>query len=209
MAILKEGINGPFSGKVGSIVGYQLNGQTIIRGLPSNVKGKPTELALINRGKMKAVSKFLTPLKPVIKFGYKYLAPAGSRVGPFQTAQSYHFKNAIDFDENTVPYVNPEKALMFRGDLTPLQNVEVKRENDILEFNWDKDINRNCEGNLVIVAYPVGGFCDFSNGDAKVSDSTFRWKLDQTAGKENLHIYVGVYNIFQDKLSDSVYCGCF
>ncbi|MNL13348.1 hypothetical protein D3C87_1342520 [compost metagenome] len=38
MAILKAGINGPFSGKVGSVVGYELNGQTVIRSLPAIVK---------------------------------------------------------------------------------------------------------------------------------------------------------------------------
>ncbi len=34
MAVLKNGANGGFSGKVGSIVGYELNGQDVIRGLP-------------------------------------------------------------------------------------------------------------------------------------------------------------------------------
>jgi len=33
MAILKNGANGGFSGKVGSIVGYELSGQDVIRGL--------------------------------------------------------------------------------------------------------------------------------------------------------------------------------
>lgn len=34
MALLNDGINGGFTGKAGSIIGYQLNGKWIIKGLP-------------------------------------------------------------------------------------------------------------------------------------------------------------------------------
>ena len=43
MGILKNGPNGDFSGKAGSFVGYKLNGQDIIRGIPKKRTKKPTQ----------------------------------------------------------------------------------------------------------------------------------------------------------------------
>ncbi|MFD1629704.1 DUF6266 family protein [Pseudopedobacter beijingensis] len=212
MAILKDGINGPFSGKVGSIVGYQLNGQTIIRGLPTVVRRKPTALTLLNRSRMKVVSQFLKPLKPVIDFGYKNTAPRGSRVGAFQSAQSYTFRNAIDYDENNVPYVNPEKVLVFRGNLMEPSLLVVTREENTIHIQWDSTQYKYKRGILLVVAYAIEEEqVLFDEGGAKISAGTFTWNLGEeisTAKYPHLHIYVGVYDVVRNELSDSVYGGC-
>src|SRR5690554_2902531 len=116
MAIGYQGINGPFRGKVGTVVGYSLNGQQVMRAVGKRTKPF-TALELLNQAKMKAVSKFLAPIQPVVKFGYQRVAPAGSRVGAFQLAQSYVRKNAIDMDDEGQPFVNPAKVLISRGPL--------------------------------------------------------------------------------------------
>ncbi len=212
MAILKEGINGPFSGKVGSIVGYQLNGQNIIRGLPAVVKRKPTALTLINRGRMKAVSKFLTPIKRVIDFGYKNVAPKGSRVGTFQSAQSYIFKNAIDYGEGDAPYVNPEKVLVFQGPLMPPPRLEVARDKSLLHLTWDKDACSTMKAVLLVFAYvPEDDVFWFEEAGAKASKGTFTWDLAteiRADRYEQIHVYAGFYDIRRNELSNSVYGGC-
>ena len=38
MAIIKEGINGGFTGKAGAVVGYYRLGQWVIRGIPKTSK---------------------------------------------------------------------------------------------------------------------------------------------------------------------------
>src|SRR5690606_36272383 len=121
MAIGHQGINGPFKGKIGVVVGYNLNGQQVMRSVGKRIKPF-TAMELLNQGKMRAVSKFLGPINPIVKFGYRREAPAGSRVGPFQLAQSYVRKNAIDFDEEDKPFVNPAKVLISRGELEPPLN---------------------------------------------------------------------------------------
>lgn len=53
MAIVKNGINGKFSGKVGSVIGYQLGDQNVIRTVGE--RRKPfSPLELLNQKKMKA-----------------------------------------------------------------------------------------------------------------------------------------------------------
>ena len=210
MAILKGGINGPFSGKVGSVVGYELNGQAIIRSLPRYVKRKPTELTIINRNRMKAVSKFLSPIGEIIKLGYKNIAPPGSRIGAFQAAQSYFFKNAIDYDEDTVPYINPEKALIFRGNLDLPIVTSLHREQCKLTITWERH-QHQYDGHykLLLLAYDIENEASLYEGAATMNDGQLEWQLPNQYHKiEQLHIYFGVLNIFTGEMSNSVYAGC-
>jgi len=208
MAIRKDSVLGSFSGKLGGIVGYELNGQNVIRSLPVTAKRKPTALTLTNQRRMKAVSQFLRPLKHVIDFGYKNIAPKGSRVGAFQAAQSHTFRNAVDYGEDNVPYVNPEKVLVFRGDLMPPPQLQVTREGNGIHVQWDNLSCRHEQGVLLILAYAIEEkWFWFEEGGAKISEGTFTWEL-HAGFLPDLHIYVGFYDILRDKLSDSVYGGC-
>lgn len=208
MAILKDGINGPFSGKVGSIVGYELNGQAIIRGLPRYIKRKPSPLTVINRNRMKAVSKFLKPIKDVIKLGYKNLAPPGSRVGAFQTAQSHIFKTALDYDEETIPYVNPEKALIFRGDLPVPIVTSLTRVGNNLTIEWDSQQYAKNHFNLLALAYCLENEWSFYDSGNTTYSGQLNWDLPTHFNSfAHIHVYIAVIDIFTGKMSDSCYAG--
>jgi len=209
MAILKAGINGPFSGKVGSIVGYELNGQTIIRSLPGIVKKAPSKLTLINRRRVKVVSQFLKYIKRPIAFGYKNIAPKGSRVGAFQTAQSYLLSSALDYDAENMPYVNPEKVLVFRGDMIPPLLVSVKLKDSKLYVEWNKDA---CKGQhpsvVLILAYIIEDFSALNEAGAISTEGKLIWEDQLFNSGKQIHIYVGFYDMLHDRFSDSVYGGC-
>lgn len=210
MAILKNGIHGPFSGRVGNIVGYELNGQNIIRSLPvyPKKKRKPSELALLNRARMAAVSQFLRPLKRIIEFGYKNVAPKGSRVGPFQTAQSHTFKNALEYGEGNIPYVDPGKVLVFRGSLPPPRHLEMIVKDNVLNFTWGTDKPNRPYGLLVAAVYIEGGHAYFVDGLASAADGKAQWELPSNwDNKSPVHVYGGFYDLIGDQLSDSVYGG--
>ncbi|PRD46073.1 DUF6266 family protein [Sphingobacterium haloxyli] len=211
MAVLKGGINGPFSGRVGNIVGYELNGQAIVRSLPSRPKRKPTKLAALNQQRMKAVSQFLRPIKPIINWGYKDLAPPGSRIGSFQQAQSYTFKNALDYDgdNNNTPYVNPEKVLLFRGEEQPPKNPRVRREGNALVFEWDPLYAGRHDEIFVAAIYDGAHTFDLLTSGPDLSARSYTWEPfgSTMMGKVPFHVYVGSKNTFTDKLSDSVYLG--
>ncbi len=209
MAILKGGINGPFSGKVGSIVGYELNGQAIIRGLPRYIKRKPSPLTVINRNRMKAVSQFLRPIKEIIKLGYKNIAPPGSRIGAFQAAQSHIFKTALDYTEDTVPYVNPEKVLIFRGDLSAPFVVSAKRDKSKLIIVWDSQSYKHMHYNMLLLVYDLEQEWTLYQGEARNNNAQLEWDLPAHFQKiKQLHIYMGVLDVFTGAMSDSVYAGC-
>lgn len=201
MAIVRKGLNGLFIGKVGYMVSYMLNGQQVVRSLPNRSKRKPSQLALINQMRMKVSSEFLRPLKYILEFGYQHIAPKGSRVGTFQAAQSYVFKNALDYHEDGMPYVNPEKVKVFRGELDPPQDLAVKRTGDMLSFSWKKGNS----GILIIFAYSESRkFMAFNDQAAPAEAGTCSWDINID---EPVHIYAGFYQMIGNGLSDSVYGG--
>lgn len=214
MAILKPGGIGPFKGQVGGIVGYQLYDQNIIRTLPVRVKREPTELEAINRHRMKVVSEFLTPVKDIVKFGYKNLIEGGGRVGAFQKAQSYTFKNSLDYDlsNGNMPYVNPEKVLLFQGDLSVANMLAFEVSDEGLLFSWETILQRYSGDQLIAVLYNVEQKAvDFLTGGADISVGEFLWKANVKGFKHEgiTHVYAGFHNPVDGSVSNSVYCGCF
>lgn len=208
MAIGHHGINGPFRGKVGTIVGYTLNGQQVMRAVGKR-KRPFTKLELLNQAKMKAVSKFLGPINTVVKFGYQREAPPGSRVGAFQLAQSYVRKNAIDYDEEESPFVNPAKVLISRGDLEPPRNGRATYEDNRLTIRWDHQSgNARGEDRLLLLLYDGDMFRYLREVGAARREGTETVVIDALRTiKQPVHVYAAFQNSFSDRISDSVYCG--
>lgn len=212
MAILKKGMIWNFSGKLGGIVGYELNGQHIIRAMPVVSKRKASPLEMINRARMKAVSKYLSPIRRAIKFGYQNLAPPGSRIGAFQQAQSYTLKHSLDYDENTVPFVNPEKVLIFRGKLpTPVQaTLEVAQDRSLV-FSWPSLARAGTHLHLVAFIYDGIQKHDLLSSGPNLSEQGYTWRhpFRQYADKKPIHVYFGFRNSLTGEFSESQYWGSF
>lgn len=212
MAILKAGANGPFSGKVGSIVGYELYGQGIIRSLPRKTNRPPTKLQIINRARIKVCSAFLGEMKRGIAFGYQYAVPEGSRFGTFQQAQSYTLKNSLDYDADGMPYVNPEKVLFFRGDLPVPSRLEFELHEKGLLFRWTDDAALDRSDSLVAMLYnPEQNEGDFLSNGAHYEKGEYLWEIDLQRLKKDgsTHVYAGFHSPLDKQMSNSVYCGCF
>lgn len=73
MATYKNGINGAFSGKVGSVVGATCRGITYFRSLPETTNA-PTDKQINQRLKFALVMGWLQPLLNIINIGYQVLA---------------------------------------------------------------------------------------------------------------------------------------
>ncbi|MBD1433158.1 hypothetical protein H8B06_10000 [Sphingobacterium sp. DN00404] len=209
MAIQKDGPNGAYIGKVGSVYGYVLNGQNIIRGKRKPSTKKPTEGMLLNREKMKVASSFSTVLVPCLRYGYRELAPKGSRVGAVQLAQSHVFKECLEIDEKGKPFVNPEKVRVFRGNLNPPKDCLVWRENDRLHFKWSYEAERGSETYRInILIYDIDHEFRFNVAEEDVHKGEYSMLCTLLAYKKGpLHVYIGVVDVYTEELSDSVYVG--
>lgn len=108
MGTYRQGILGPFSGIVGTVVGANFRGIDVMRSLPKPSAKAPTNSQLEQRRKFATVMQFLTPAKQVLEdyFG----SPTGAK-SRFNLATSYHIKEA------TV-YVNDEAQMVLnRGSI--------------------------------------------------------------------------------------------
>ncbi len=133
MAILYNGINGPFSGKVGTVVGYKWKNKAVMRGLPSQRKRGPSPLQLQQHAKFRLMNAFLNPLVSLLNLTFNNLA---FQMTGYNKAFSYNVKNAID---GVYPEYNIDHpmVLISRGDLPNIATPSVTSpETGILKFSW-------------------------------------------------------------------------
>jgi hypothetical protein len=133
MGTYNKGILGPFSGKVGTVVGASWRGKEVMRSLPKVVSRTPTEAQALQRLKFTVVTDFLTPFYPVLRKFYGSNSGTLTRVNH---ATSYHMKNA------TV-YVDPifemdySRVVFTKGDLPDLEALSVTAlSNEQLKLEW-------------------------------------------------------------------------
>ena len=133
MAILPSGPNGGFSGKAGSVVGYYLRGQWIIRSLPRLSSKNKVGSANQNvcRSKFKKMEYFLLPILPYIRVGFKLDAIRNAN-SAHNSAKSWNMLNA--FHENGD--INHSAFRFTSGDLTVAEDVAVEVVDNELIFSW-------------------------------------------------------------------------
>lgn len=209
MATYKDGINGPFKGKVGSVVSYQWRGIWVMRSVPKTSTKKRSLKQLANQQKMAVVLKLLQALLLFIRKGY-YLEGEKRRMSAFNAAMSYHKKNALkgEYPNFKIDY---EKVKFSEGDLEGAENLQFTRLDDRIEFTWDplpKDNGSYDDQAMVLL---------FSKEDEKTLGE-LSGALRQE-GKQVVHIesqtfknhdfeaYFAFISDDRSKVSDSMYVG--
>lgn len=139
MGIIKQGILGGFSGKVGNVVGASWKGIDYIRSLPSSVSNPRTPGQVKQRTKFSMVQSFLTSMIPVIRIGFKNYA---SKQSAFNAATSYNVLNGVIGEGSDLELDYPN-LLISRGSLVSAPSPSVSLNlNDII-VEWDNSISGN------------------------------------------------------------------
>ena len=120
MAILRNGIFGPVSGKLGGTVVYELNNRTVVRVVGKNMT-PPSFRQLVNRNEMRVINAFVKQLLSFIKIGFGPEAKLRNMY-PQNAAVSYNKKHALKGVYPDVE-VDFEKVLLSRGNLAGLGNL--------------------------------------------------------------------------------------
>ena len=133
MAIITGGVNGGFSGKAGSVVGYYQHGKWVIRGLPrlsrKNKKGSVNQN--ICRSKFTKMQYFLAPILFFIRTGFNLEAKRKGNTA-HNSAKSWNMLNA--FDENGD--INHSAVRVSSGNLLAAADAAVETYEDELVFTW-------------------------------------------------------------------------
>ncbi|HKG07217.1 MAG TPA: DUF6266 family protein [Pedobacter sp.] len=137
MARYKNGINGPVSGKVGTVVAASWRGIDYLRSVSDTRNVKWTEAQVLQRLKMAAVMAWLKPLLVVINIGFQAFR---EKKTPLNAAVSYHLKEALK-GEPPEYEIDFKKAIFSIGVLL----VSFVREvlgigNALLHLKWENGV---------------------------------------------------------------------
>jgi hypothetical protein len=136
MGRIKKGIMGPFSGKVGTVVGASWHGIDYMRSLPTTSNKSASIRQLGQRAKMILLRGFLLGTDEIIKRSFQNFTQAM----PMNGALSYNLKHAIT---GTCPDLRIDfpNLLFSKGDLHGTSLPEaVSVVSHTLDFSW---INSN------------------------------------------------------------------
>lgn len=137
MAIIKKGVYGNVSGKMGESIVYQLKGQTILRSINEKRTDKPTEKQIINRKKFGCSQQWLQPITSFLRVGFMDYQPTFEG---FVAAKSYNHKHAVLKDENDEFFVDPTLALVsFGSQPLPRTASASCTENQEVVITWSTE----------------------------------------------------------------------
>ncbi|WP_256007204.1 DUF6266 family protein [Pedobacter deserti] len=132
MAKYKQGINGAFSGKVGTVVGASWLGIEYMRSLPRPSSKPPTPEQLNQRQKMTLFRKFLLGLDDFIALGFQNFEQAT----PMNAAISYNMLHAVagTYPEQRIDFPN---LVFTKGDLQGAWSATATSETpNTVDFGW-------------------------------------------------------------------------
>jgi hypothetical protein len=208
MARYKNGINGPFSGKVGTVVGASWRGIDYVRGVADTSKIKWSERQINQRVLFALVVNWLKPLWSVINLGYQVFQ---KRKTPLNAAIGYHMKNAVKGEAPNFE-IEFSKAIFSIGELlTSLVTGLVALGDAILRINWDniaESVYNSGSDRAIFVVYNpdkqqfVSFVCSALRADRQVL-----LQLPNGFAGDGVHCYMFYANEKGDKVSTSQYLG--
>ena len=203
MAIYNNGVNGAFSGKLGSVVGATWKGKPYMRSMPSKYTGPVSEGVIAGRKKFATAHLWLKPLLPFVRVGFKGYSPTAEG---FVAAKSHLLKNSFESNGDNL-VINPALVKVSHGDLPlPANITAVKLASGKVQFSWDiTDVNKdNRFDQAMLLAYDVEKGVAYyqAPGQPRMNGGD-----ELTIGTGTFHLYVAFVAGDRSRQSDSVYLG--
>jgi hypothetical protein len=209
MAIIPNGITGPFIGRVGSVVGYVSRGKAIMRSRPNFSKSRKFSIPQQQQhAKFSLMNKYLGPIIPFLNATKK---TGEVDLTGYNKAFSYNVKNAIagSYPNLTIAY---NMVLLSRGDLPNVQTPSIRPvSGGQIQVSWPDNSGTGMarrDDKLFVAVFcenlnnhwiTVFNLTDRSAGNCFVNASLFRG--------QQVHIYIGFLSAGGDDVSDSLYVG--
>lgn len=208
MGVIKQGILGGFSGKVGNVIGGSWKGIDYMRVKPASVANPRTEGQVNQRTKFTTVLQFLQPMKDFLKVGFRAFAIKQTQ---FNAAMSYNLKNGVTgvAPNFTIDYGN---ARISKGALpsalNPLLDVATPGQ---VTINWT---DNSPQGGAQVTDKAMLLIYNSSNGEAIfTTDGVNRDTETQTLPIPNdysgdtLELFIGFITADGKEASNSLYIG--
>ena len=207
MGIIKQGILGGFSGKVGTVIGGSWRGISYMRSHALKIKNPRTEAQVSQRSKFTLALSFLKPITNVLRTGFKLYA---NKQTAFNAAMSYTLANAITGDYPDFE-LNFASALISRGTLTAAANGLAAAADGKVTVSWEDNTGigtaKATDKALIAVLNPSKGEGLSDNvGSARSAGSQIIDIPADWMGDE-VQVYLGFVSEDAKEVANSVYLG--
>ena len=207
MAKFNQGINGPFQGKVGTVIGASWKGIPYMRSLPKKRTSDPTPGELLNRKKWALSQHWLQPVQEFVRIGFKGYSPKSEG---FVAAKSYLLKNAVVVAGENIT-IDPARVKLSWGDLPLPENLQMTRlEGKLVKFTWDPQFldEVSHEGDqIMMLAYNIEKDRAVDNIYGRTREHGADSLNIDTSKTGTFHIYVAFIAHDRSRQSESVYMG--
>lgn len=204
MAVILNGITGGFSGTVGNVIGASWRGIDYMRSRATSISQPNTEAQLAQRAKFSLMGKFLRPLIPFLRTGFRSLAIKQSG---FNAAMAYNLKNAVSgaYPSFAIDY---EKALVSRGTLNGALNPQATPGvAGRVDFTWEdnsSDTNILATDKVVLLVYnPLRNQAISRIGGASRATEADVLQLPTLFSGETVECYIAFTDANGSVISDS------
>jgi hypothetical protein len=207
MGKFTNGLNGPFTGRIGNMVGSTWNGMPVLRSRPNKRSKAFSSGELQQQGRFALLTHLLKPVVPLLNETFR--SEAG-RVTAFNRAFSYNIKNAVAGRGQELQIDFP-MLLLGRGDLPPAGALSVAPlPEGVLSFSWTDNSGRG-RALGTDQAY-AAAYCEamkkwiWRKGLAPRSAGSCRLSVPEWIG-QTVHSWLGLLSADGREASDSVYTG--
>lgn len=208
MARLEKGLLNGLSGILGNAVGYEMNGQYILRSRPKKSTKPPSEKQLASRERMRIVNGVLNRLTEFVKLGFAETAKHQTFTA-YNAAVAYQLKHAITGD-----YPNYEidfsKLRVTEGEInTHGLNPSVSLQDDMLLFSWTPSTGYPASTeHVMLLAYaPAIEQSVYNLCGAKRRTGQDSLKLPEGWQQQRIETYLAFRSETNSQCSNSIYLG--
>lgn len=206
MATILNGITGGFSGKVGNIIGGSWKGIDYMRSRATSVSNPNTPAQQDQRARFGTVGKFLRPLIPFLRIGYKSQA---IKMSAFNAAMSYNLANALTgiYPAYELDYT---KVLVSQGTLPEALNPAITSTTaGEVDYTWEDnsdDTNAFITDKAMLVVYnPTKQRAVTSVGGNTRGSGSQTITLPASFSGDEVQCYLSFSNAKQSVISNSQY----
>lgn len=208
MGIIKQGVFGGYSGKIGNVVGGSWKGIAYMRILPVSVANPKTDGQLKQRQKFAVTVRFLKPLSQFLRVGFKGYEVKMSGIN---AAFSYDIKNAITgtYPSQAIDYPNARVAM---GDLaSALNQVASSTVAGTVKFDWEDntgEIGASTDDKTLLVIYnPSQNQAVTVNKLAERGDATQTVTVPDSFSGDLVQCYIAFISKNGESVSNSAFAG--
>ncbi|MFN8274767.1 MAG: DUF6266 family protein [Flavobacteriaceae bacterium] len=208
MARISKGILGGFSGKVGTVVGFNWRGIDVMRSVPKKGNRIPTSKQAEVQAQFTLTAHFLNPIKPILS---DYFGQPSAEKSRYNLAFAYHNREAIigTYPDYEIDY---PKVIITKGELLGLQQPLVTADaGAVLNFAWDDNSGegeaKTTDQVLVVVYNPARELFAYITQAATRVDRAYQYDLPDNWVGDTVHVWTSVADAEGKKCASSLYLG--